>query len=85
MKRMISIALAIAMMIFVCVGLTGCNSGDQTKTPNVLESESFTLKEGQTAVVTKDGVIVDFGCLLEASIICPAHNKHHKHGISSKS
>ena len=66
MKRMISIALAIAMMIFVCVGLTGCNSGDQTKTPNVLESESFTLKEGQTAVVTKDGVIVDFGCLLEA-------------------
>lgn len=66
MKRRISAALVIVITIFVCAGLTGCNSGNPNKPPNVLESESFTLQEGQTAVATKDGAIADFGCLLEA-------------------
>ena len=65
MKRLISGALAFMMLVSICAGMTGCNSSDQTKSHSAQESNTFTLKEGQTVVETDSGVIVDFDCLLE--------------------
>lgn len=65
MKRMISAALTLVMLVTICAGMTGCNPSEKIKSPSTLESESFTLQEGQTAVEIDSGVIVDFGCLLE--------------------
>ncbi len=68
MKKYISIFMAL-IMIFT---LAACGGGgiaptESGGTPSgEAEKESFTLQEDQTAVVTKEGVSVDFGCLLEA-------------------
>lgn len=65
MKRLISVTLTLMMLITICAGMTGCNPSEKIKSPGPLESQSFTLQEGQTAVETDSGVMLDFGCLLE--------------------
>jgi hypothetical protein len=54
------------MLLSLMAGLSGCGSGNQAKTPGTQKSETFTVEDGQTALVSEDGAAIDFGCLLEA-------------------
>ena len=65
-RKILSILLIIFMMIPLFTGLSGCKLGRQSMSPVVTESESLPFPEGQTVVVTKDGVSVDFGFPLES-------------------
>jgi len=65
-QKILSALLAVAMIVSVCAGLTGCGAGNKKKSPKVLNSETFTVKEGQTILALEDGASIDFGCLLEA-------------------
>lgn len=65
-RKILSLLLAVAMLLSLMAGLSGCGSGNQAKTPGTQKSETFTVEDGQTALVSEDGAAIDFGCLLEA-------------------
>jgi hypothetical protein len=65
-RKILSILLAAVMLLSLMAGLSGCGSGNQAKTPDTQKSETFTVEDGQTALVSEDGAAIDFGCLLEA-------------------
>ena len=65
-RKILSLLLAVAMLLSLMAGLSGCGSGNQAKTPGTQKSETFTVKDGQTALASEDGAAIDFGCLLEA-------------------
>jgi hypothetical protein len=65
-RKILSILLAAVMLLSLMAGLSGCGSGNQAKTPGTQKSETFTVEDGQTALVSEDGAAIDFGCLLEA-------------------
>ena len=65
-RKILSILLAAVMLMSLMAGLSGCGSGNQAKTPGTQKSETFTVEDGQTALVSEDGAAIDFGCLLEA-------------------
>ncbi|WP_341876413.1 hypothetical protein [Defluviitalea saccharophila] len=65
-RKILSLLLAAAMLMSLMAGLSGCGSGNQAKTPGTQKSETFTVEDGQTALVSEDGAAIDFGCLLEA-------------------
>lgn len=60
------ILLAVQTIVVALYGWPGFAVGGKIKPPVVLESNSFTLQEGQTAIKADNGVTIDFGCLLEA-------------------
>lgn len=65
-RKILSLLLAVAMLLSLMAGLSGCGSGNQAKTPVTQKSETFTVEDGQTALASEDGAAIDFGCLLEA-------------------
>ena len=65
-RKILSLLLAAVMLLSLMAGLSGCGSGNQAKTPDTQKSETFTVEDGQTALVSEDGAAIDFGCLLEA-------------------
>lgn len=65
-RKILSLLLAVAMLLSLMAGLSGCGSGDQPKTPGTQKAETFTVEDGQTALASEDGAAIDFGCLLEA-------------------
>ena len=65
-QKVLSILLAIAILLSLLTGLSGCGSGDPPKTSGTQKIETFTVEEGQTALASEDGAAIDFGCLLEA-------------------
>ncbi len=66
MKRKISSLFLVAVMLLsLTAGLFGCGSGNQAKTFGTQEAETFTVEDGQTALASKDGAAIDFGCLME--------------------
>jgi hypothetical protein len=65
-RKILSLLLAVAMLLSLMAGLSGCGSGNQAKTPGTQKSETFTVEDGQTALASEDGAAIDFGCLLEA-------------------
>lgn len=65
-RKILSFLLAVAMLLSLMAGLSGCGSGNQAKTPGTQKSETFTVEDGQTALASEDGAAIDFGCLLEA-------------------
>ena len=65
-RKILSILLAVAMLLSLMAGISGCGSGNQAKTPGTQKSETFTVEDGQTALASEDGAAIDFGCLLEA-------------------
>lgn len=65
-RKTISLMLAAAMLLSLITGLSGCGKGDKQSQPVIQQAETFIVQEGQTAVEMNSGVIVDFGCLLEA-------------------
>jgi hypothetical protein len=65
-RKILSILLVAVMLLSAMAGLSGCGSGNQSKTPGTQKAETFTVEDGQTALVSEDGAAIDFGCLLEA-------------------
>lgn len=65
-RKILSLLLAVAMLLSLMAGLSGCGSGNQAKTPGTQKSETFTVEDGQTALASEDGAAINFGCLLEA-------------------
>ena len=65
-RKILSFLLAVAMLLSLMAGLSGCGSGNQAMTPGTQKSETFTVEDGQTALASEDGAAIDFGCLLEA-------------------
>ncbi len=65
-RKILSLLLAVAMLLSLMAGLSGCTSGNQAMTPGIQKSETFTVEDGQTALASKEGAAIDFGCLLEA-------------------
>ncbi|NYB73156.1 hypothetical protein HZF24_03265 [Sedimentibacter hydroxybenzoicus DSM 7310] len=65
-RKILSLLLAVAMLLSLMAGLSGCGSGNQAMTPGTQKSETFTVEDGQTALASEDGAAIDFGCLLEA-------------------
>ena len=65
-RKILSLLLAVAMLLSLMAGLSGCGSGNQAKTPGTQKAETFTVEDGQTALASEDGAAIDFGCLLEA-------------------
>ena len=65
-RKTISLMLAAAILLSLITGLSGCGKGDKQSQPVIQQAETFIVQEGQTAVEMNSGVIVDFGCLLEA-------------------
>src|SRR5690554_5108539 len=65
-RKILSFLLAAVMLLSLMAGLSGCGSGNQAKTPDTQKSETFTVEDGQTALVSEDGAAIDFGFLLEA-------------------
>jgi len=65
-RKILSFLLAVAMLLSLMAGLSGCGSGNQAKTPGTQKSETFTVEDGQTELASEDGAAIDFGCLLEA-------------------
>ena len=63
MKKTVAILLVTALLLG---SLAGCTSGNQAMTPGIQKSETFTVEDGQTALASKEGAAIDFGCLLEA-------------------
>jgi hypothetical protein len=65
-RKTLSLMLAAAMLLSLIAGLSSCGKGDKQSQLVTQQAETFIVQEGQTAVEMKGGVIVDFGCLLEA-------------------
>lgn len=65
-RKILSVLLVAVMLLSLMAGLSGCGSGNQAKTPGTQKSETFTVEDGQTALASKEGAAIDFGCLLEA-------------------
>ncbi|HHX72791.1 MAG TPA: hypothetical protein GX701_07705, partial [Clostridiales bacterium] len=65
-RKIVSLILAAAMLLSLIAGLTGCGKGNQAKPSSTQKAETFMVEEGQTALASKDGAAIDFGCLLEA-------------------
>ena len=65
-RKILSLLLAVAMLLSLMAGLSGCGSGNQAKTPGTQKAETFTVEDGQTALASEDGAAIDVGCLLEA-------------------
>lgn len=62
----LAIVLVLQTAVVALYGWPGFVVGGIIRPLAVLESNSFTIQEGQTAIKTDSGVMVDFGCLLEA-------------------
>ena len=58
-RKILSFLLATAMLLSLTAGLSGCGKNNQ-------KAETFTVEDGQTALASKEGAAIDFGCLLEA-------------------
>ncbi|NLO48031.1 MAG: zinc ribbon domain-containing protein [Clostridiales bacterium] len=63
---LLAVLLAVQTAVVALYGWPGFAVKTKAKSPGVLSSSSFNLQEWQTSVKTDDGVIVDFGCLLNA-------------------
>ena len=48
-RKILSFLLAVAMLLSLMAGLSGCGSGNHAKTPGTQKSETFTVEDGQTA------------------------------------
>ncbi len=61
----LAIVLAAQTTIVALYGWPGFAAGGKIKPLTVLESDTFTLQEGQTSIETGSGASMGFGCLLE--------------------
>ena len=60
-RQVLSVLLFIQTTVVALYGWPGFMVGGGVKLPSIQKIDSFTLQEGQTAVSTDKGVMIDFG------------------------